>query len=215
MALFEYLISDENPDLFAILVNRTKLFPWIKAQNYLQTDWCHSVAVQNPKTFPCVSQMFQELDAWIKSEIRQNSSSEWILSTLTRVGQNAFHPYSYWDKPFDFKAMIELCEFDRFPDAPPKVLLLNALDRFIFESTTGESSFSPITLSSIHSSKGLEWDTVYLLNVNKDVIPFHRSEDEEEERRLLYVAATRARRNLEVLYLNESPSEFITPFLED
>ena len=60
-----------------------------------------------------------------------------------------------------------------------------------------------LVLSTIHSSKGLEWDTVFIIFANDGYIPLMRSlsneDDIEEERRLLYVAATRAENRLFVI----------------
>jgi DNA helicase-2/ATP-dependent DNA helicase PcrA len=58
----------------------------------------------------------------------------------------------------------------------------------------------PLTLSTIHSAKGLEWDSVFLLGVRDGVLPSSRSiqddEDVEEEHRLFYVAVTRSKTSL-------------------
>lgn len=63
----------------------------------------------------------------------------------------------------------------------------------------GEGS---ITLSTIHSAKGLEWSVVLLIDLVEDRFPSRyaltRPEDFEEERRLMYVACTRARKLLEL-----------------
>jgi DNA helicase-2/ATP-dependent DNA helicase PcrA len=57
-----------------------------------------------------------------------------------------------------------------------------------------------VTLSTVHSAKGLEWDALFVIWMTEGWFPSARSQDEledlEEERRLLYVAATRARRHL-------------------
>ena len=59
-------------------------------------------------------------------------------------------------------------------------------------------------LSTIHSAKGLEWDVVHVIHAADGMIPSDmatRDDDEvEEERRLLYVALTRARDSLHVTY---------------
>ena len=59
-----------------------------------------------------------------------------------------------------------------------------------------------VVLSTIHSSTGLEWDAVILLDLVEDRFPSRhalvRPEDFEEERRLMYVACTRAREDLEL-----------------
>jgi DNA helicase-2/ATP-dependent DNA helicase PcrA len=61
-----------------------------------------------------------------------------------------------------------------------------------------------LILSTIHSAKGLEWDAVYVLHATDGCIPSDMAtgdEDElEEERRLLYVALTRARDELTITY---------------
>jgi DNA helicase-2/ATP-dependent DNA helicase PcrA len=57
-----------------------------------------------------------------------------------------------------------------------------------------------VTLSTVHSAKGLEWDTVFVIWMMDGWFPSSRAydafEDLEEERRLLYVAATRAKQRL-------------------
>ena len=65
-----------------------------------------------------------------------------------------------------------------------------------------------LVLSTIHSAKGMEWDTVYLLNVVDGSFPSEfatgKAELIEEERRLLYVAMTRAQNDLVLM----SPLKF-------
>jgi DNA helicase-2/ATP-dependent DNA helicase PcrA len=60
-----------------------------------------------------------------------------------------------------------------------------------------------LILSTVHSAKGQEWDSVYVLNVSDGNFPNEhaagRPESIEEERRLLYVAMTRAKRDLHLI----------------
>ncbi len=76
----------------------------------------------------------------------------------------------------------------------------------------------PFLLSTVHSSKGLEYDRVYLLDVHDGVLPSigtaeARSEDERktasEERRLLYVAMTRAKNELCFFQYQDKPQSFL------
>jgi DNA helicase-2/ATP-dependent DNA helicase PcrA len=61
-----------------------------------------------------------------------------------------------------------------------------------------------LVLSTVHQAKGLEWDVVYSIWLTEGEFPHHRSvddqEDVEEERRLFYVSATRARDELYMTY---------------
>jgi DNA helicase-2/ATP-dependent DNA helicase PcrA len=62
-----------------------------------------------------------------------------------------------------------------------------------------------VALMTVHAAKGLEFDTVFLTGMEEDLFPFRgmdpsRGDDQEEERRLAYVAVTRARRRLWVSY---------------
>lgn len=61
-----------------------------------------------------------------------------------------------------------------------------------------------LTLSTIHSAKGLEWHSVFIMHALEGFFPSSQSFDSlesiEEERRLMYVASTRAKQNLYVCY---------------
>jgi len=70
------------------------------------------------------------------------------------------------------------------------------------EATDKEEEY--ITLSTIHSAKGLEWHSVFIIHAVEGYFPSARSVENldslEEERRLMYVASTRAKNNLYVSY---------------
>ena len=74
-----------------------------------------------------------------------------------------------------------------------------------------------LTLATAHGTKGLEWDHVAVLGMSEGRFPSARSLAEaadperalEEERRLAYVAWTRARRSLTLVYDPEAPSPFL------
>jgi DNA helicase-2/ATP-dependent DNA helicase PcrA len=60
-----------------------------------------------------------------------------------------------------------------------------------------------VTLASLHSAKGLEWEAVFLVGVADGLVPISladRPQDVAEERRLLYVGITRAKRHLQLSY---------------
>jgi len=79
-----------------------------------------------------------------------------------------------------------------------------------------------VQILTVHAAKGLEWDHVYVPGCNQDVFPSKRG-DREEERRLFYVAVTRAKETLHLSYFKERQNpwgkrETVTmrpsPFLE-
>ena len=79
----------------------------------------------------------------------------------------------------------------------------------VMENNTNISD-STISLMTIHASKGLEFDYIFLAGWEEGVFPSKKSIDEfgktglEEERRLAYVALTRARKKIYITYVNQN-----------
>lgn len=85
-----------------------------------------------------------------------------------------------------------------------------------------------VTLATFHAAKGLEWDAVFCCGVQDGTVPITHAKDDpqgiEEERRLLYVGMTRARRHLHVSWsaarnpgqaARRQPSPFLHALLPD
>lgn len=88
-----------------------------------------------------------------------------------------------------------------------------------------------VTLMTVHASKGLEWETVFIVGMEQYLFPHmmneshQTTEEREEERRLMYVAVTRAKKKLYLSYAQlrtifgqkriEAPSEFLYDIPED
>ena len=79
-----------------------------------------------------------------------------------------------------------------------------------------------VNLMTMHAAKGLEFDTVFVIEANEGSCPYKKAtadEEIEEERRLFYVAMTRAKRKLVISYVKEkngkskTPSRFIDELL--
>ena len=77
---------------------------------------------------------------------------------------------------------------------------------------------------TMHAAKGLEFDTVFVIEANEGSCPYKKAiadEEIEEERRLFYVAMTRAKRKLIISYVKEkngkdmTPSRFVSELLFD
>lgn len=69
-----------------------------------------------------------------------------------------------------------------------------------------DKNIDNLTLATMHSSKGLEFKVVFIIDANEGIIPHHKAvldEDLEEERRLFYVAMTRAKEFLHIFSVNK------------
>ncbi|KAL4481849.1 hypothetical protein ABPG74_007938 [Tetrahymena malaccensis] len=76
------------------------------------------------------------------------------------------------------------------------------------------SSEQKVTLTTIHKSKGLEWDVVFLIGLNDDYFPgTNKEKEEEEERRIFYVAVTRAKKKLLMSFVWSKNNQNMTRFV--
>ncbi|MEW5876856.1 MAG: ATP-dependent helicase [Acidobacteriota bacterium] len=79
-----------------------------------------------------------------------------------------------------------------------EVTLMNELSGEDVAALEGERE--RVTLSTVHQAKGLEWRVVFVIWLSEGRFPTARAEDVEEERRLFYVACTRAKDELYLCY---------------
>ncbi|CDZ75141.1 DNA helicase II [Peptoniphilus sp. ING2-D1G] len=99
--------------------------------------------------------------------------------------------------------------------------LLGRLSHLEYLISTKSYANSNLSISTIHSVKGLEYDCVYVIDLTDDIIPGTNSDKDfdeyQEQRRLFYVAMTRARENLYLMYpktFNGTPKP-MSSFLEE
>ncbi|MBQ9118239.1 MAG: UvrD-helicase domain-containing protein [Clostridia bacterium] len=100
---------------------------------------------------------------------------------------------------------------DEFCRLNPQATLTDYLAQVTLSTDTDEMDDSDyVTLATIHAVKGLEFSCVFISGLEENILPVSRassdSDDMEEERRLMYVAITRAK---EHLYLTRSKSRFL------
>ena len=108
------------------------------------------------------------------------------------------------DRWESLNALMTLAE--EAPDATTlKEFVTDLFDR---QQGQHEPTLSAVTLATLHSAKGLEWDSVYLVGLSEGLVPISYAKTPaaiEEERRLLYVGVTRARKKLALSWAAESP----------
>ena len=84
------------------------------------------------------------------------------------------------------------------------------MDRRAAAESAGQTE--GVNLLTYHRAKGLEWDAVYLPALDEGTLPIRQAKEDEEiaeERRLLYVGITRARRFLTLSSVSRKPSRFL------
>lgn len=92
----------------------------------------------------------------------------------------------------------------RFPTVAE---LLDYVDDTVARAKRAKKDFTGsdvVTLCSIHRSKGLEWPAVFVIGCNDKILPHAHADDSDEERRLFYVACTRAADRLELSYVSQA-----------
>ncbi|ALG06887.1 ATP-dependent DNA helicase UvrD2 [Kibdelosporangium phytohabitans] len=136
---------------------------------------------------------------------------ELVRRSLERVGLTAEPPSggSARERWESLLAIVELAE------ELTATLEGADLPRFVAELETRAAAQHPptvegVTLASLHASKGLEWDVVFLIGLVDGTLPIQFADGDEaaveEERRLLYVGVTRAREHLWLSWsLSRSP----------
>ncbi len=161
-----------------------------------------------------VRELVEEIDYWghLVSENRDAKDKDvvkWkfgnVESLIGSLADFEENPENTHPSLFDYLARVTLASRDDLDD--------------------GEEE-GRVNLMTIHSAKGLEFPVVFIAGVEKDIIPHVRSVEEadaniEEERRLFYVALTRAERRLCLSWCSSrrrmgKPSEaFPSPFLDE
>jgi DNA helicase-2/ATP-dependent DNA helicase PcrA len=109
---------------------------------------------------------------------------QWVRSHLENAGSR----------------LEDLEQLALFADGYPDVNAFLA-EVSLFNDLSGEDSVAGppdemLTLSTVHQAKGIEWRAVFIIWLAEGRFPSFRADDEEEERRLFYVAVTRARDRL-------------------
>jgi len=120
------------------------------------------------------------------------------------------------DRSINLREIIEKIQQDAAHYRSMKEWLLSCEERKKPSETTNATEESGVTVITMHGAKGLEYKIVFLPNINERNVPYGKmlSEDAvEEERRIFYVAVTRAKEELEIFYVEnenrEKPSRFL------
>ena len=159
---------------------------------------------ENLKTFS------SQILGW-QEENKNNRKAKLLSDIIDAIGYKEMLYEEYPDKPKLIDAKMRSLEFligrlSRFEKNNPDATLRDYLNIMSIDSRdTEDKDEGKVNLMTMHASKGLEFDTVYLAGVEDNIIPSSRALEEDprnidEERRLFYVAITRARKELNISY---------------
>ena len=159
--------------------------------------------------------VFQEQASLAKQ--KELSPVKWIEVFLTATDYMESLEKDFINPEERRENIAELIAFaGRFDDVPKfleEVTLMQPADELAKRGNAKESDPRAINLMTIHLAKGLEFDRVFIAGCNEGLLPHAMSMDNEigveEERRLMYVAMTRAKRELCVSFY-DVPSRFIS-----
>jgi hypothetical protein len=193
--------------------------------NYRSTEAIVTVANSTMRfipTLPFKEKMVANARGGRKPEVhfffRASDEYDWIVNSLDKL----LKQYSGHGKPNFTFAVISRYNHDLFRIEErlhlkhiPYNLCTN------YDPDRSKEHNKKITLATIHASKGLEWDIVFLMNLHDDMFPSRKGDEEIIcERRLFYVAITRAKKGLYMTYSRQERSlsrfvrEIPRPFLK-
>ncbi len=198
----EYLTEPEVS--FDDLLEKTKDKPWLYDYIEEMKEDIRILTRMSPKAAITYIRKSIGYNAYLSEYARFRRMQEEELTQVLEELQDSAKGFDTYEKWFDY-----IREYTQ------------ELNR---QSKKNQEEKNGIILSTMHSAKGLEFERVFLPDVNEDVIPYKKSikeEDIEEERRMFYVAVTRAKKYLHVfstekLYNKESrESRFLTEIRKD
>jgi DNA helicase-2/ATP-dependent DNA helicase PcrA len=149
-----------------------------------------------------VQQLFKKLHTIASKKYTPGEAAFQVLEYYEPVMKRQYDDYKKRKK--DIEMFQAIAERYKSIDALLTDLALEPPSGSVTDVTSPGKETEFLTLSTIHSAKGLEWHTVFVINALDGRFPasyvVDDEEELEEERRLMYVACTRAKENLYITY---------------
>jgi DNA helicase-2/ATP-dependent DNA helicase PcrA len=172
-----------------------------KIINYLKQNSLNIKEILERLTFQFPQEEFKELTILLKELWGDKKTPSETLLAVWNFYKSIFERVYYEDffkREKDIEGIIALSEKYNSLEEFLTDLILEPLEITDIENSIKDEDC--LILSTVHSAKGLEWHTVFIISLIEGRFPsiysVHNEEELEEERRLFYVAVTRARENL-------------------
>ncbi len=155
-------------------------------------------------------ELFEQIISDIRDQLHTHSISETITFIITRSGLEQLYKQEGTEEALSrLENMRELVSFaSRFNELDPDVAATTLLETVALQSDqdelTNAEERDAIRLMTVHAAKGLEFPYVFICGLEEGLFPHERLDDRgvdhEEERRLFYVALTRAEKKVYLSY---------------
>lgn len=222
---FKFLESAHIKDFLAhlrVVVNRDETVSWVRILRLIKN-------VGQAKTQTIINWIRQnqipagQIEKWPGAG-KKDSGLKLLSKLLNDISNNNITPQKAVELVLEYYSPILMERFDDFPKRQKDLeqlipmagrykRLRNFLDDLTLEPPSSPADIEPadandtLTLSTVHSAKGLEWRVVIIIWVMDGRFPsamsYNNAAELEEERRLMYVAATRAKDELILCYPGE------------
>ena len=181
---------------------------------------------------PKISKSWQELKSILQPLIKEESIPSELIQTISKSKYQEHlmaNFQNYQERIDDLEQLAIFAErYENLNDFLAEITMQESFAALKIKPQRDQDDEERIVLSTIHQAKGLEWEAVFVINLTDQSLPNPRALKEEggleEERRLFYVAVTRAQKRLYLtypltggynsLYLT-APSPFLRELPED
>ncbi|MGE4193177.1 MAG: ATP-dependent helicase [Pseudodesulfovibrio sp.] len=195
-----------------LVLNPHDLLAWQRAMEHIKGVGPKTVA----KIYRAMHSGLENDKKYMAKMLKKHEPLQELLAELNRLRSTVQKPSAVLEAVLAFYQPILI---EKYPDDYPKrqagleqlsqiAVGYTEMEQFIGDlSLDGDPEEekrkeNAVVLSTVHSAKGLEWSAVIIIDLVEDRFPsrkaMQRAEDLEEERRLMYVACTRAKRELKL-----------------
>lgn len=202
---YRVLFNPYNIIAFENMFNYPKGCEYLYYKNFIDAYNLQSKDLITFASTFAINKHFQNLGfnlLMLQDEMKQLDNEKFFLRLLDVLGYSKFIKESNKQKP-QYTRIMALLDMIR---ELPKDDLEESFNQMILENLDKNGQVG-ISLLTMHRSKGLEFNTVFIIGCNDEIIPgFSKGAEREEQRRTCYVAFTRAK---ERLYISCSQIHFV------